>query len=313
MRKAKVIKKNIGDDSIVHMFNQMLGTETPDPAIIIPKYLSLKKNINTIISVFSASNSILRTAFPSESDGCDDIMQYVNKLREIKFIDEKKEEVCGEYASLKDNNSVKMIILTYKNLLLCDNKLHIDDKFDDSFILRMPGYEYLPLPFSSLNIKRMWASPNIALNTKRYIFTILNAILNASKDTYKTLLSPDVDVKKFSEVIVSSISKVKKQIPRCEKAFAKIEESVGLLENNFGGYYKDFIQSQNPSTIMESFIIDVSQSSNTDAQTTRQFRVIIGHYKKLTQGKINDPKIKALFDMLNGSFDDIDVKSDTKQ
>ena len=119
---------------------------------------------------------------------------------------------------------------------------------------------------------------------------------------YDTITSPDVDVKKFSKVIISSIAKVKKRIPRCEKAFEKIEQSVGLLEGNFDGYYKDFVQSKNPSTIIESFVIDVSQSGGSDPQTTRQFRKIINYYRKATQGKIKDPKMKKIFDMLSANF-----------
>jgi hypothetical protein len=139
----------------------------------------------------------------------------------------------------------------------------------------------------------------------------MKIVLDISKTVYKTLTSPDVDVKEFSKAIISSISQVKKQIPRCEKAFARIEQSVSLLEGNFDGYYKDFIQSQNPSTIIESFVIDVSQSSGGDAQTTRQFRKIISYYQKATQGKIKDPKIKKVFDMLNANFSAMGENTET--
>lgn len=301
MHKVKVLKKSTGDDNIVHMFNQMLGTESPDAEVILPKYTLLKGCILKLSNILKAFCVIGYKSFPDEKDGIDDIVKYTNGLDDIKY---PNIDICQEYLLLKKHNSLKIAILMYKNLLVCENKLDIDDKFDDSFILRMPGFEYLPLPFSKLNIKRIWSSHTTTLNTKRYIFTVLGSLLTISKNIYELLLSPDVDVKKFSEVIVSSISKVKKQIPRCDKAFAKIEESVGMLENNFSGYYKDFIQSQNPSTIMESFIIDVSQNTKTDAQTTRQFREIISHYKKLTQGRISDPRVKQLFDLLNGSFED---------
>jgi hypothetical protein len=123
-----------------------------------------------------------------------------------------------------------------------------------------------------------------------------------SRDVYRTITSPDVDVAEFSKSIIASITQVKKQIPRCERAFAKIEASVSLLEGNFDGYYKDFVQSQNPSTIIESFVIDVSNTGGADMQTTRQFRKIIDYYRRATQGKIKDPKIKKVFDMLNSNF-----------
>ena len=124
------------------------------------------------------------------------------------------------------------------------------------------------------------------------------------------MTSPDVDVTEFSEIIVKSIAAIKKQIPRCDKAFAQIEKSIGLLQNNFNGYYKDFIQSQNPSTIIESFVIDVSDSAKSDPQTARQFRKIINFYRKKTQGKIKDPKLQAIFSALNSNINAMDGKNE---
>ena len=120
------------------------------------------------------------------------------------------------------------------------------------------------------------------------------------------LQGQDVDVKKISSVIVSSISNAKKHVPRCEKAFKKIEESVLLLENNFNGYYKDFLQSNGPTSILEGFIMDVSKNSEIDTQTTYQFRKIISHYRKMSSGKITDPRINKLFKTLNHNLDLLD-------
>ena len=58
---------------------------------------------------------------------------------------------------------------------------------------------------------------------------------------------------------------------------------------------------------MENFILDVSKSTDADAETTRQFRVIIQYYRKLAQTQMSsNPKIKALFDKVNESFKQLD-------
>ena len=308
----KTAKRQLADKNVINMFNQMLGTDDADPSIVIPKYELVRSKVQSLSKILSAATEdVLRKSFPEEKNGCDDIMKYVESLNSIEYKEvpptdkltpEVAKEICSAYMTLKGINSIKVIILTCKNLIGYSGKFGVGEKFDDSFIARIPGFEFSPFPFSSLNIKQIWMSPHINDRIKKYIFTVMNIVLDISKIVYKTLTSPDVDVKEFSKAIISSIAQVKKQIPRCEKAFAKIEQSVSLLEGNFDGYYKDFIQSQNPSTIIESFVVDVSQSGGGDAQTTRQFRKIINYYQKATQGKINDPKIKKVFDMLSANF-----------
>jgi hypothetical protein len=317
--KIKTAKRQLSDKGVVNMFNQMLGAEDADPAIIIPKYSIIKTKVQSLYKILGAAvDDVIRKSFPDEKKGCDDVVRYIESLTSIEFIDiptqdnltpEISKSISKDYIRIKSDNNIKLIILTCKNLIGYSGKLSVGDTFDDSFIKRIPGYEFNPFPFSSLNIKRIWASPNITDRIKKYIFTVMNIILDISKEIYKTITSPDVDVKEFSKVIIKSISQVKKQVPRCEKAFAKIEQSVGLLEGNFDGYYKDFIQSQNPSTIIESFVIDVSQSGGADSQTTRQFRTIINYYRKATQGKIKDPKIKKVFDMLNDNFNQMETET----
>lgn len=316
--KVKAVKQQLADKNVTSMFNQMLGAEDADPAIVIPKYKLIMNKSQSLAKILSAATEdILRKTFPSESKGCDDIKNFVDSLNDINFIDipednitpELSKKIREEYNKLKSNNNIRIIIMTCKNLIEYTGKFGIGKEFDDSFIARIPGFEFSPFPFSSLNIKQIWISPHVTDHIKKYIFTVMNIVLNISKVVYKTVTSPDVDVKEFSKAIIKSIALVKKKIPRCDKAFAKIEQSVSLLEGNFDGYYKDFIQSKNPSTIIESFVIDVSQSGGTDAQTTRQFRQIINYYQRATAGKIKDPKIKQVFDMLNSNFNAMEGNS----
>ena len=98
---------------------------------------------------------------------------------------------------------------------------------------------------------------------------------------------------------MNNIGEVKKRIPRCEKAFKKIEESVDLLKENFNGYYKDYVQTQNQMIIMESFVTDVAKNTKADPETTREFRQIISYYRKMAGQQIKNPPMKQLFDKIN--------------
>ena len=94
---------------------------------------------------------------------------------------------------------------------------------------------------------------------------------------------------------------MKKQIPRCDKAFDIIAKSVNMLEDKFDGYYKTSVEAENPSIIIESFIIDVSMSQKSNASITAQFRKIIMHMKKQASNT-NDPRVSKLFGILNNQF-----------
>lgn len=308
MRKVKIkkIKKQIGDNNLTEMFNQMIGAGESDPKIIVPKYSKVRRHLSIFSNIIkSATNDVLMKSFPSKNNEYSEMIDFSNSISSIEFLDvkdsaDKDGKVRKHYAELKKNNHVRMIILTCKNLIQYQTYLVDKEKDEDlTFVTRMPGLTWSPYPFSSLNIKEIISYPSLDKRIKKYLFTTLKISLITSKEIYKTLTSPDVDVKEFSRVIIESLSKVKKSIPRCGKAFKKIEESVSLLEGNFDGYYKDFVQSQNPSTIIEGFVIDVSKTGGADAELARQFRTIINYYRKATAGKIKDPKIKKIFDLLN--------------
>jgi hypothetical protein len=130
-------------------------------------------------------------------------------------------------------------------------------------------------------------------------------------DMHDLVTSPNVDIKKFSSVLVDSIAKMKTQIPRCNKAFAIIENSVSTLENNFKTYFRGSVEAGNPNIIIESFIGDIIKEQKADASISYEFKQIISYLKQKSAGN-NDPKIKKLFGMLNMQFSSLDELSDIK-
>ena len=141
-------------------------------------------------------------------------------------------------------------------------------------------------------------------------------LYKTSYEIYEIITSPDIDISKFSDIIIQSIQQAKKMIPRANRAFRKIEESVALLKNNFQNYYKDFVSTKNPTIILENFILDCSKEygDDVDLELARQFKRIVMFYQKKSQGKIKDPRINQLFEMLNKNFDMLNVKdTDVKE
>ena len=84
-----------------------------------------------------------------------------------------------------------------------------------------------------------------------------------------------------------------------------------LLKNNFSGYYKDFVVSKNPGIIIENFVMDVADDSKADTETTYQFRKIINFYKEKMRGRVNDPKIQKIFDLVGQNLDVLEKKTGT--
>ena len=123
------------------------------------------------------------------------------------------------------------------------------------------------------------------------------------------ITDPEVDVKKFSKVIVDSISEMRKHTSGCDKAFRKIVESIDLLQDNFEDYYRNFISTGNPTTLMTDYIVDVSKSidKKVDPTISVQFRKIIQTYQKnMNQAALKDPNVKKIFSMINENLSLLD-------
>lgn len=231
------------------------------------------------------------------------------------------EQLGVVYPELKDCNTIKEIIMTCKNInrLLREEMERTNTETDcladsknlsEKFITKADGVCIEIFNFSSFNFKDLFIRTDVDDKVRSYVLLFLRLIYTKSREIVKMISSPDIDVEKFSEVLVKSIKDIRKHIPRCDKAFDKIEESVNLLQNNFGGYYKDFIESQNPGIIIENFVLDVAQDSQADLQTTMQFKEIIKFYKaKMQKHNVKDPKVQKLFQMLGANLDVLEEKT----
>lgn len=319
MSSVKVIQKNIEAKELNVMLEQILD-DKGDPEIVESKKKSMVKSISYITKLFSAitqktnpetntPNGIFRKCYnDSYNKWLDEIDTFNNQCKELL-------EKNVEYSELKDHKLVKVIIFICRDLK--PFAFYIENQgtkemesfgYKGAWISDHPGSILAPFTFSEFNLKAIWRNPLTDDRMKKYLLTLIKSIFITCNEIYKLISSPDIDISQFSKIIVESIQKIKSvpELNRCKKAFSKLEESVELLEGNFGEYYKDMVQSQNPTMLIVNFINDVSKTDKMDIGLVTQFRQIVNYYRKTTQGKIKDPAIRKKFEMLSSRFNALD-------
>lgn len=318
--KVKMIKQNIDQEGMSEMFNQLLGDEKSlDINIIKDKYLKLKTNVERIYKLLeSFHNTIYIKVINNIFDTSVYKTNIKNFIEDAKFIfpeDIPDDKLITYYKQIKENKVIKDCIHICKNLIIYKKYIEDNDNLSDIFIKSSKTHDLIIFPFCNFDIKLIYTHIKYDDSVSKYLLIFLNMLFKTSFEIYEVITSPDIDISKFSDIIIQSIKQARKMIPRANRAFKKIEESVSLLKNNFTNYYKDFVSTKNPTIILENFILDCSKENNEDVDLdlARQFKRIVMFYQKKSQGKIKDPRINQLFEMLNKNFEMMNVKdSDLK-
>ncbi len=329
---SRVIKKKIKipvgikDQNLAEMFNQMLGTGAVNMNIAYPRYARIKGIVKTLLELFEMFNASAfmkrQKEFAFEQN---EIAEFISRSREacaelfkIDFReyewnlslveDEQKQAFAEVYEKMKKSEIINTFIIMCDRLVTYKRYIGDANNLNPVFISTMAGIEFCPFPFTRLNVKYIFSLDAIGDKTKEFFLTVLNKALELSYKLWGEITSPDINVDEFVDVIMANIKEIQRrpELSRCQKAFKKIEESVHLLKGRFNNYYRDFIQTKNSTIMMEHFILDVSKSTKADVETTRQFRQIIGFYRKIAQEQVVNPKVKMLFDKVNESFKELE-------
>ena len=339
--KSKVVQSTINNKDVMEMFHGVLGTgEGTDLnlTIVYPKYLKIVEHCGRYMRLLEAvRDSAVMGRFPAEGGH---LAGYVSALREqaaavlsapdlaalhppgqleqmsgqpVDYRAVTREEYdafAAVYRAIKDSNLVNTIVVTCNNLVPHKKSLEDSTALKDRFLTRSAGLSFAPLPgLPAMNFKQIYISDLLTPTDKQFIMLVLHKMFMISHDVYETMSSPDIDVDEFVQVIIKSLDDVKKHIPRCDEAFDKIRDSVALLKGNFGGYYKDFVASNNPTIIMENFVLDVSKSTKSSPKVTAQFRRIISHYRKLASQQALHPQMRSLFAQVDKNFQELEKRS----
>jgi hypothetical protein len=190
-----------------------------------------------------------------------------------------------------------MIIQVCDKLVLY--KTHIDrlEALDGHFLVSMPGTSFMP--FADFDVKDAYVQTT-SKNVQEFILTYLSKIYTYGLKLYQEYTAPDMNVTQMTSVVRDAIEQLRKipSLSRCTDAFNAIERSISMLQDNFGTYYADFLQSHSSSTIFENFIIDVAKNSKTKKRSAiiaQQFNKIIQYYRDMTQKSGTTAQAESLF------------------
>lgn len=323
---SKTVKKSAlkgqDKDEMMGMFNKMLGTERPDYNIILPKYKVLIEKLNSVVKLLNKFSSC------NIAEKCVDFkshfLQLKNYAGSIKTLlaeleippkpddlEEWKKSVeltVDNYLKLKNHQIIKQLIIIGGRLKKQKKYLGNKSKLSHKFIVTSPEPDVLlfegicNLPFKLLFLDDRFKQLK---SSKDYTLLMLHLLYGHIFEISNTITSPDVDVDKFVEIVSGSIDAIKKQpgLERCGKAFSKIKNATSMLKDNFGGYYRGFVLSGNPSGIMEEFVSDVAQTVDGDIQMVSQFKKIIAFYRKQSSAQMkNNPQLKKVFSMVESQM-----------
>lgn len=321
--RVKVIKTKTSPD-VKHMFNDMMSGNIK-LNIVHKKYDLIRTAVERFIKVIDLI---------SKNNSSDIILLYGVQIKEI-YANEfyapdlapylvgiaasyetipsvVSEQYLKVYKEAKDGKMVRLLRTTLENMI--KNRLSFYNRDGDKFTLKpyndiKPSFlfrydaPYAPIGgLLALDFKQ-WYIEETDPNQKQFILGVLQKILQICLDLYDATNIPDIDPDDFVEIVVTSVNALKKKIPRCNEAFAKILDSIHMLKDNFTSYYKSFVVTENPTIIIESFISDIAKQSGNNIKVAKQFQTIINHYKNLVQkqGKSN-PKISKIFDAVGEQF-----------
>jgi hypothetical protein len=315
----------VPDVQVLHdMFSILSGSKSANIDIVLPKIVEVRgmiHNLYQILKVFSRLPTTVE-AFPDMKIISGEIDKYAEELSDaydlIKEVDGKivfnkiskealsimsQEEVYKMYKTIKSTAEMKTLVISSGNLHKYGLFISDKNKLDDKFIVSEPGIHLQPLTFTTLNLKSVWGS-DASQSAKKMILSILHHVYVKGFAINKIITSPDIDVSKFCNAVVSRLSGLRTQIPNCNLAFDVIENSIGMMEANFGKYYRSSQEADNVNIILESFVIDIATDSNHSKEVTMQFRMLMKKLGKL-QGKNTamDSKFTKIFKDLGKSLD----------
>lgn len=330
-----VVRQTLDNRDVLDMFDGVLGAGEVDLNILDAKYKQLRLHVDrflTLLEALLAYEGLRPFARDSEL-----LTGFIRALR-AQFVENFSaalppppmhsaatplaldadpyagipKDVCDGFVRgarvAKESNLVKVILVTCKNLVPFKALIENAEELKDRFLVSSAGSQFCPLPDLPINFRALYTSFSRA-EDRHFLLVVLHKLYRISHDVYDAYRLPEIDVDKFSHIIVDSVGLVKKQLPGCEDAFRRITDSVDLLKLRFGEYHGDAVASGNPAVIMENFVLDVAkEQSNASPALTRQFRKIISHYKKQASKHSSsmDPKLRTVFDQVNKNFSELD-------
>lgn len=308
----------VQNQDIRSMFNDIVGDGVAPPHIAIGKYTKLREAAEFLTALL---RNFVRSEFvgrrPELKINAAEVLVFCNRVAAelTKFMPPPPFSEAQVLQGAVSNAAAAQFSVTYKTAkemecvrtfiktcrLLTAHAAHLErGKSSLQFIAAMPGAEFYPFAFARLNVKAEYPSMSPAERT--WMANMLSLILEHTTHIYEVYTTPDWDPDVFVQIMNDNIDKLMKQIPRCDQAFKMIRESLDMMRDNMGTYYRDFIATKNPSIMLENFILDVAKKKTDGRPNVRmmqQFRTIINKYKTLMANGVSDPRLKSVLDKVS--------------
>ncbi len=320
MKSAGFKPEDLGD-----MFNEMIGAKNINLELAWPRYQKIRNMTRELLGYLLevAKHKLIQVYFLADGQDLEDFCAAASKnVEEMMSINIDISDITPEahqnftecYNLLMSSRLMQEISNTCKHL-------HVYSKYitasppSAKFLETIPGLEWYPISVSKINFKALFVAPGVGEQTTQWLLEVLANIYETAKDIWKELQTPNIDIDKFSGIIIASLEQIQKEpkLSRCSGAFAKIRESIGLLKENFNEYYADFIDSAadgkgNPFIIMEHFVSDVSTNTKGGAKLKREFTQIIRFlYEMMDRQKAvggnSNPAMAAALSKVSGIFE----------
>lgn len=335
MASVKIKTKSSQDKELGDIFNQIIGAGKLNMTICVPKFIELLQSLRKVTQILDifTNKSVFFNKLAEHSAAIDEFNDWISEVTgSIESAsmdlapyssnyeaapDEVRVEFTTKYNALKSCEEISSLVKLCDNLIPYKKFISDSTNLNHKFLIGMPGVDYRPFPWSSFNIKQAVVSLDLDSSKEarcniELLMLVLNKLFNISHNIYRVISSPDVDISEFVDVVMTKIVELRKRVPRCTKAFDKLVESVNLLKNNFNTYYRDFVETQTGTIIIENFVLDVAKNTKADPLLMKQFRDIVSYIRKAAGTQINNPQAKVLFDKLNEQFSKFDKFSNIR-
>lgn len=299
--KVKTItkKSSLGDlnqNEIARMFEELIGTNRVDLIYALPKFKEMARRLKLFCAAgqgltdkyfFGDIDSYNQfVVFQGETINTFGLIDRIPKFSaESRILGKYEEKDIIEFTKIynefRDSNVIKQITIS-ASLLKSSHKDLIAKKPD--FIYKDYSSHFCPLVFCpNFNILVMKELSPDDQRLKSWI-TYLKLLYELAQYLVEEMQKPDIDIQKFCSTVIQILTAAEKEegLRGCKKAFDKIKESMHLLQDNFGKYYKEFINAdKNSTTIFVSFIKDVTeQNADAEFSVISQFTKILNYYVK---------------------------------
>jgi hypothetical protein len=342
--KSKVVRSTLENPDVLDMFHGVLGTGRAGDynlRIVYPKYRQLAEHCSRFIRILAAfAASAVMRRFPVAAAS---LAAYVDGLRAEErevftapdlaalhppgplggltgdtfdlaaVTRDEYDAFAAAFTRVGESNLVDVAIVTCNELTAYRKQLEDAGALSAHFLTHTAGITFAPLPgLPAVNFKEIYNEAALADGDREFVLLVLHKLYRITYDLYRAKMAPDVDIDEFIRIVTESIGGLRKRIPRCDEAFDKILDSVHLLKDNFSGYYEEYVESDNPTIIMENFVLDVSAKTANSAVLKGQFSRIIKHYKNLAGEQVKNPQMRTLLSHVSNNLREL-TKRDRAQ